>query len=975
MTSERKPNINRIVAAVVFLVALINFAKTVAPTTSFWDCGEFIAASYTMGVPHPPGAPLYLMIGRLFSMLPLAENVGLRVNLVSTVVSAFTVLFLYLCLVRLIRAWRGREETIADMITIYGGSVVGAFAFAFSHSFWFNAVEAEVYSVSMFFTAVTFYLALWWLDYADKPYGNKILLLIFYMVGLSCGIHLLNVLALISVTYIIAFRKVEANTKNFLLTGLIGTAVILVIYPGIIQGLPLLIEKLSIWSVVLVLILLVWLSWEFIRRERRIPALATLSILLVIVGYSTYLIIKIRSGLDPFLDENNPETWSGLLAYLNREQYGTESLFLAMFKRKAPLWSYQINHMYIRYFSWQFFDMNKLYMLPFILGIIGAVHHFYRDAKGAFTVLALFIMTGLAILLYLNQDDPQPRERDYAYVGSFFAFSIWIGTGAVALADTVRENFRKLKPSIASSAVILLCVIAVPLNMWVKNYDTHDRSGNFVAWDYAYNLLMSCDQDAILYTNGDNDTFPLWYMQVVEGVRPDVRVANLSLLNTGWFIKQIRDKYPVAPMTSRITDRYIENVIEARDATSLLDRRWQPVRRVSVAGPTPEDPKLVWSVPATLSIPVGSGRTEHFLRVQDQMILNTIVANQWERPIVFAVTCPDNNLIGLRNVKDLSQNYLSMEGLSFSLIPYSTPEINPEKMAYNMLKLYKYRNVNNSDMHFGESQLKLLGNYRQAFLRLAYYYVTETTELKAPDSTSLNRLTELLDGRSIEEISLDDRVEIFDELPIKYKALTVLDFLEDRIPERLVPVKYDFITTQIGQLYARLGHFDELAWRLEMLAEKGRVNSQSAFEYGAYFLTEPNEPEMARKFFEISLAQDPSFENHKKIALTCVQLSDDQNYPTEVLRRFLRMDPSRQGQMRVGEQALRLMLGDLSLEIFNLMFKENPDDIIAAALLIESHKLLRNYEVALGIANEWLGTHPGDSSMIKQRQELLRIVK
>ncbi len=744
-------------------------------------------------------------------MLPTAEDIGLRVNLISVLVSSFTIMLLFLCIVHLARAWRGFEKTVAEKIAVYGSASVGALAFAFSHSFWFNAVESEVYAVSMCFTALVFYLALLWLDYADVPLGNRILLLISYLIGLSCGVHLLGVLALMSVTYIIAFHKKPVTFGNFIGTGVIGACIILAIYPGIVQGLPFIIEKLSIWAVVFLLILLAVLAVVFIRKDMRLPAFAALSILLVVIGYSTYLMVKIRSGVNPFLDENDPQTWSGLLSYLNREQYGSESLFLTMFKRKAPFWTYQIKKMYLRYLGWQYFELSKFFGLPFLLGIVGAVHHFYRDRKGAFTNLVLFFMTGLAIVIYLNQDDPQPRERDYAYVGSFFAFAIWIGLGALAMVEFIWEYLRNRRSALTAALACCVCLAAVPMNMWAHNHHSHNRSGNFVAWDYSYNLLNTCEPNSILYTNGDNDTFPLWYLQAVDSIRTDVRVVNLSLLNTGWFIKQIRDKYPRVPMPKRFDDNYVDNVLESRDFQAVMERHWLPKRKVSIDGPTPDAPKLVWDVPATVSVPVGSsGQVEYFLRVQDWMILNTLAVNQWKRPIYFAVTVSDANLLGLRNIQDPSKNYLRMDGLAFKLMPQPTPLISPELMAENLIKKYRYRNLNNPHVYLDDNIVKLLGNYRQGILQLAFYYLSEASR----------RGDTLETGR---DLPLAERVERFDELPMRVKALTALDFIEDRIPEDLIPSRYDLITIQIGRLYADLGKPEELDRRLKLVEQRSKA--------------------------------------------------------------------------------------------------------------------------------------------------------
>ncbi len=954
----------RVTAAIVFLIALINILSTTAPTTSFWDCGEFIAASYTLGVPHPPGAPFYLLIGRLFSMLPLGGDIGWRVNLVSGFSSALTILLLYLSIVRLIRLWRGDEKSAMDKITVYGSAAIGALALAFSHSFWFNAVEAEVYAVSLFFTAIVFYLALLWMDYADVPAGNRILLLIMYLVGLSTGIHLLNILAMISVTYIISFKNIKTTTRTFIVTGVIGCVVILAVYPGIIQGIPEIIESFTVWAIIPLFFLMLFLAIYFIKNDHRIPALAILSMILVTIGYSSYMLIKIRSGLDPFLDENDPETWRRLLYYLKREQYGSESLFATMFDRNAPFWSYQINKMYIRYFNWQFIGGlgAKLYGVPFLLGMIGVFHHFYRDAKSAWVVLTLFLMTGLAIVLYVNQPDPQPRERDYSYVGSFFAFAIWIGIGVTTLIEVLQDALKKFDRKILAAGVVIICFIAAPFNMWLQNYESHDRSGNYVAWDYSYNLLNTCEPNAILYTNGDNDTFPLWYLQTVEGIRTDVRVVNLSLLNTGWFIQQIRDKEPTVPMPSKISDHYIENVIESRDVTALMDRRWKEVQKVSINGPSPDSPKMVWDVPATMSFPVGmTGQTEYFLKVQDLMILNTIAANKWEKPIYFAVTVSDANLLGLRDIRNPNNNYISMEGLAFKLHSNPVPLIDPEQLSDNMFNVYKYRGINDPNVFFNDNILKLLGNYRQGLLQLAMHYITEANT--EADSSLTNA-----------EWSLEERIERYGELSMFEKALTTLDFMEDRIPEEHIPIRHDIISLQIGRIYSILNKPQEMGSRLNRIIENEQLDLQKAYEYGLHYLSEAQDPQKAAELFDYCLELNETLENYQRIAYSWIQLGPDSAYAIDVLRRYLQGRESRQEKLRVAAQALALGLDDFAYSIYEPMWMANPEDQSAVNGMIEYHKRKGDYRRALTLVNDWLGAHPDDEAMMNKKDNILSLM-
>ncbi len=899
-------------------------------------------------------------------MLPIGNDVGYRVNLISCLLSVFTVLFLYLSIVLIVRQWRGKEETTTDKITVYGSAAVGALTFAFSHSFWFNTVEAEVYSPSMFFTAVVVYLALLWLEYSEVPKGNRILLFIFYLIGLSTGVHLLNVLTILSITYIVAYKKFPASPKMFLATGLIGAGITFLIYPGLIQGLPTMITHFSIWSVVIIFVGLVILAFYLIKKDQRVAAFGVLSILLVFIGYSTYIMIKIRSGMDPFLDENDPETWAKLLSYLNREQYGSESLIASMFDRKAPFWSYQINKMYIRYFNWQFLGGQGTPMLifPFLLGIIGMVHHFFRDSKHAFVVFTLFIMTGLAIILYVNQPDPQPRERDYSYVGSFYAFAIWIGIGVITLIEMIQDGLKKINPSVTAIGVTAVCLIAAPVQMVVKNYHTHDRSGNYVAWDYSYNLLQTCEPNAILYTNGDNDTFPLWYLQMVEGVRTDVRVANLSLLNTGWFIQQIRDKDPKVPMPSKINDSYIKNVIDSREVNSLIDRRWQETRKVSIDGPTIDSDRLVWDVPAPLSYPIGpGGANEYFLRVQDLMILNTIAANHWERPIYFAVTVSDDNLIGLRNIKDPSKNYLSMEGLAFKLHPEPVPMIDGGKIAENMFYKYKYRNIDNPDVYFNPNIQKLLGNYRQGLIQLAFTYLS--TSKASGDSSIVNS-----------DLPLEKRLEILDTLSPYDKALTALDFMESTVPEDLIPIKYDLISLQIGRLYASLGKPEGMTQRLDRLVEEySPLDFNRAYEYAVYYLSEAKNMERAQRLLDYCLQLNPSLEAHQRVAYAWMQLAPDTTYIWDIFDRFLAQHNDRQTKLQVASQATMLGLDNLAFSIYEPLWMANPSDREAVAGMIEYYTRHANYDRAKTLIRDWLGAFPNDMEMTQKMLELEMLSK
>jgi len=735
--------LHKITAALVLAFTTVIYLLTVAPTMSFWDCGEFIACSYKMAVPHPPGAPLFLLLGRVFSLLPIGDDIGFRVNLISTLSSSFTVLFLYLSIVHLVREWKGGLKEKGDWLTAIFSGVIGSLSFAFTHSFWFNSSEAEVYAPSMLFTALLVWLILVWTAKADKPGNERYLLMIAYVVGLALGVHLLNILAIPFVAMIYYYKKFEYKHQTFALMTLLSGAIMLFIYPGMVKYIPKFSLTFGFAGVVVFFVAILWISiWAVIRRKS-IVALIFASVLLISIGYSSYSAIYIRSNLNPMIDENNPETLENFIKYMEREQYGDHSIV----DRKATwksspngknykstfdyVWNYQINKMYVRYFLWQFVGMDddetsvnpkQLFALPLLLGLFGIFWHFRRDPKRAWSVLALFIMTGLAIIVYLNQPDPQPRERDYSYVGSFFAFSIWIGLGFAGIMDLIKELYSKEGKGLRAPIkyiVFAVLILFVPINMLAKNYDSHNRTGNYVAWDYSYNMLMSCEPDAILFTNGDNDTFPLWYLQEVEGIRTDVRIVNLSLLNTDWYIYQLRDMAPKVPM--KMSNIEIDRVGV---------RQWKE-QKVSIAVPksygekegvefTREHGRQFMNVPDKITFnvkPAVNSRYGGLLRTQDLMILNIVAANRWKRPVYFAVTVPSSNMLSeLRN-------YFRMDGLVWKLVPFKNWEISSENLQKNMMELYQYRNLDNPDVYYNHNTKSLLQNYRSGFIQLAEYYV------------------------------------------------------------------------------------------------------------------------------------------------------------------------------------------------------------------------------------------------------------
>lgn len=743
--------LHKIIAALIFIFASIIYLMTVAPTLSFWDCGEFIACSYKMAVPHPPGAPLFIMLGRVFSLLPIGDDIAFRVNLISVFSSSLTVLFLYLSIVQLVRKWKGKLTKKEDWLTAIFSGVIGSLAFAFTHSFWFNSAESEVYALSMLFTSLLVWLILVWAEKSDEEGNERYLLLIAYIVGLALGVHLLNILAIPFVAMTYYYKRFEFSMKSFLIMTALTGGIMLFIYPGIVEWMPKLALNFGWFGILIFFVAILWLSWWAITNKKSVYALVFSSILLIMVGYSSYTAIYLRSGLNPNIDENNPETVENFIKYMEREQYGDHSITdRTQVWKTSPngrhyksvsdfVWNYQINKMYIRYFLWQFVglsddessvDFNQLWALPLLLGLLGMYWHFRRDPKHALAVLALFVMTGLAIIIYLNQPDPQPRERDYSYVGSFFAFSIWIGLGFAGVMELIRDLIKKEGREIKSSlsyAVFFILLLAVPVNMLAKNFHNHNRSGNYVAWDYSYNMLMSCENNAILFTNGDNDTFPLWYLQEVEGVRTDVRIVNLSLLNTDWYIYQLRDMQPRVPM--KMNDMAIDrvNVQPWKTQTVTLDVPKSYAEK-SGAAFEKEFGKRFVQLPDKISFkvkPAVNTRRGGLLRTQDLMIMNIITANRWKRPVYFAVTVPQSNM--LSELRD----YMRMDGLVWKLVPFKNWEISSENLTRNLLEVYHYRNLDNPDVYYNNSIASLLQNYRSGFIQLAEYYIRNNDYAKA----------------------------------------------------------------------------------------------------------------------------------------------------------------------------------------------------------------------------------------------------
>ncbi|MES2593113.1 MAG: DUF2723 domain-containing protein [Bacteroidota bacterium] len=913
--------LNNIIGWFVFLISAFVFLSTMEATASFWDCGEYIACAYKLEVGHPPGAPVFLLIGRFFSLFAFGDTakVGMMINAMSALCSAFTVLFLFWSITALARKIvdKSGDLTQGRMFAVFGAGAVGALAYTFTDSFWFSAVEGEVYAMSSFFTAIVFWAILKWEREADNPHADRWIILIAYLVGLSIGVHLLNLLAIPAIVFIYYFKKYDTITRK----GLIITAGLSVLILGGIQGglIPMIVklaakfELLAVntlgmpfnsGTIIYAILLIGGIVFGLRYTAKKIKPILNTVILcfaVILIGYSSFLILVIRSQANPPMDENNPENAVNLLSYLNREQYGSWPVlygqyFSAPVDSKKPyndgnpvytqdeksgkyivtddrknsipnydprfctifprMWSSQSNHiagyknwtnprnynhikttdpqsgepemldkptfgqnlgfffqyqmgqMYIRYFMWNFVgrqndiqghgnssdgnwitgipvidkarlgpqnglpdgsDNNKaknvFYALPFILGLIGLFYHIKKDDRNAAVVGMLFFFTGIAIVIYLNQKPFEPRERDYAYAGSFYAFSFWIGLGVLAIYDFLAKKMNQVtSAAIATTA----CLLAVPTIMAKEGWDDHDRSTRTIARDFAANYLNSCAPNAILFTNGDNDTFPLWYAQEVEGIRTDVRVICLELLNTDWYIDQMVHKaYDSDPVPFSLRrDQYRQgtrDVVLFHDYHETKVQGYIPVKelmnfvkmddndhRVQVAKETYYNyfPTKNMRVPVDSAAVVNNGTVPkelasrivknidwtvsgNYVQKNDLMIIDLLAHNDWKRPIYFAATAPASSYLNLAP-------YLQLEGLAYRLVPIKKNEKEAQEtriatdVMYDKIMKFAWGGMDKQGVYLDDVFIRSCAlNVRQRFGALAIALIDEGKKDKA----------------------------------------------------------------------------------------------------------------------------------------------------------------------------------------------------------------------------------------------------
>lgn len=882
---------NNITGWLMFLTASVVYLLTAEPTVSFWDCGEFILSAFRLQVGHPPGAPLFLMVGRIATLFAEGDTtrVAFTMNALSAICSGFTIMFLFWTITHLSRKafCRDGRPTGNQILPVLSAGIIGSLAYTFSDTFWFSAVEGELYAMSSLVTALVFWAMLKWEDEADEPSSGRWIVLIAYMMGLGIGIHRLNLLVLPVLVFIFYFRKYEVTPKGLVKTFAMAIfllwLMVFVLMPGIPKaggwfellfvnqfGLPYN-SGLLFYIALLIFLLAAGITWS-IRKGKVIMNYIITVLAVIFIGYSSYAMIVIRSSARPPMNQNDPSNIFSLIYYINMEQYGSspklfgnyytapvtrvkqviagynmtggkyvpyyrpeygyhekfETIFPRMYSSDPDhvaaykywgkirgrrytvesssgkktivcptftenlrfFFRYQVGYMYLRYFMWNFAGRqndlqgngnticgnwisgikfidnfrlgnqdkipddlrnnpgrNTYFFLPLLLGLAGMAWQYKRDRKGFWVVLGLFFMTGLAIILYLNQYPNQPRERDYAYAGSFYAFSVWIGTGFMFVYELARKLLAE-KPAAITTFIVLL--FAVPLLMGEQNWDDHDRSGRYTARDIGANYLKSTDRNAILFTYGDNDSFPVWYSQDVEGVRTDVRVVNLSYIQSGWYIGMMRQKaWDSDPLPFSLSqDKYLEG---KRNQMPVDERMNKPVpikQVVNFAGLDTKEAMIDVSgrgdllnyIPASrfiievdTALVLANGTVKRYFADSllspiiwdftetdafkgDLAIMDIFATNNWERPIYFSTTVPASQYKGL-------EKFFIQEGMAYRVAPVKTGTpvpgengmIDPVVMYDNVINKFTWGNAADPHVYLDENNRRMFSNFRRMF--------------------------------------------------------------------------------------------------------------------------------------------------------------------------------------------------------------------------------------------------------------------
>ena len=965
MLSFNYKKYNTLLGWIAFFVALITYTLTLEPTVSYWDCGEYIATSVKLAVGHPPGAPLFQMLGAFFAMFTSdISEIAKMVNFMSALASAFTILFLFWTITTLAKKVLGKraeELSQGQSIAILGSGLVGALAYTFSDSFWFSAVEAEVYAMSSFLMALLFWLALHWEAEMDKPRGDKWLLLIAFIVGLSFGVHILSLLVIPPIVFIYIYKKhPKLDTKQFIMANIISILVLAfvfkLLFPYTLRffsaselffvntiGLP-----FNSGSVIAGIVLagLFYFGLKYTRKKNQFAAnLVILSVLFIMIGFSSWLMLPIRANADTTINENNPSSARELLAYYNREQYGDANVFYGSYysetgekdkskpyrdakpkyekdekagkyiivnnykdaminysdkhkgfiprmvdptpsvvanykvvagipqrSKRRPTFGenisfmiqYQFGYMYGRYFMWNFAGKqddiqgnldnhgnwlsginfiddirlgsqenltsdvknnkgrNKYYFLPLILGLIGLFYHFKNDKNNFYILLLFFAFTGLAIIFYTNPKPFEPRERDYAVVGSFYVFAIWIGFGVLALFEKFKDKFKPTPLALSIGVISLLCV---PILMAKENWDDHDRSGRYSTYNNAKAYLDSCQENAIMFTIGDNDTFPLWYMQEVEDYRTDIKLINTSLFAKDWYIdQQKRQTYLAAPIPGKLTHEmyregsldvayhypypfpqfkdsvmdidYFMKWIASDDARTMIDfednghpEKIYPTNklRIMVDKEAVLRNGIVAQKDADLIVPYIDITIAESALIKNRILMLDILANNnWERPIYFTG--------GAQAAEEYIwlKDYLQLDGLAYKFVPIKTPigsrsfmdmgRIDTDSM-YRHVKEWSWKN-SDGDIYVDPETRKNSISFRNSLGRLADEFIKEGDLTKAEEILDIS-----IDKMPIEKYGyyrlVIGHIESYYLVKKPEKARKITEFLINNFKERI----------------------------------------------------------------------------------------------------------------------------------------------------------------------------------------------
>jgi MFS family permease len=917
--------VNNITGWVMFAVALLTYWLTMEETASYWDCGEFIAVSYKLQVPHPPGAPFFLLLGRMFSFLAFGDvtQVAYWINFMSVLASAFTILFLFWTIVlfgrKMIGSPTDKDLTDNQIWMLMGAGAVGALAYTFSDSFWFSAVEAEVYAMSSFFTAFVVWGVLKWDVIEDESKANRWLLLVAYMMGLSIGVHMLNLVTVPALGLIYYFKKFKPSFWGIVAALLISVAIVLFINDFIVPGLPSIAGVFELFFVntfgmffgsgamIFTILLIGAMAFGiYYTQKKNYPVWNTflLGTTFILIGYSSYATILIRSDYDTLINENAPKDVMSFVRYLKREQYGSRPLLygpyftaqLVDIKQKEPVYtkgkdkyeitdrkveyvydptqqtilprmwnadnkdsyesimglqegqkptfgqnlaymfSHQIGWMYGRYFMWNFVGResdeqgadwlgprswfknvpeqlaenqgrNNFFMIPFLLGLLGMFFQLNRDTKNFSVIALLFVMLGVAIVVYLNSPPTEPRERDYIYAGSYYAFAMWIGLAVIGLTEIFQGILKKGKGAVIAATLIGL---TAPALMAKDGWDDHNRSDRFFSVDSATNYLDSCAPNGIIFTGGDNDTFPLWYAQETERFRTDLRVIVLSYYNTDWYIDQtMRKAYKSEPFKYTLSLKqyqqggpndylpFADVKIASIDATQyidLLSKDYKALRdgdrnivpsRVFTLNIDKEAVLAKGIIPKGMDSLVVDQMQIRLLKggleKKDLALLDLLVTNNkngWERPIYL-----NHTSLAQINI-DLSP-YAVQEGNAYRILPVRNPRkdrdylVNTEKSMDIMMNKFRYRGLDDPSIYYTDDYRGFVVNHRSSLNSLAQALIDEN-QLEKADKVLMFSLTKMPDKAIRYDHTAPETIDLLFQVGEKDKAIEIAKTVGDR---------------------------------------------------------------------------------------------------------------------------------------------------------------------------------------------------